>query len=148
MNQRILAITLLAAVTTSVAAGLYAFGILPGSRTISNEGTLKAIGVSIYWESSCQTNVTSINWGLVEPGSSQNVHVWIRNEGNVPVTLTMTKSNWSPSAASTFMTVSWNRNNYVLGSGNTVEAIISLVVDADVVDITDFSFDITIIGTE
>ena len=46
------------------------------------------------------------------------------------------------------MTVSWNRNNYVLGSGNTVEAIISLVVDADVVDITDFSFDITIIGTE
>lgn len=148
MNQKILALTFLAAVTTSVAAGLYAFGILPGTRTISNEGTMKAIGVSVYWESSCQTNVTSINWGLVEPDSSQNVRVWIRNEGNVPLTLTMTKSNWSPSSASTFMTVGWNRNNYVLGSGSTVEAIITLVVDGDVAGITDFSFDLTFIGSE
>ncbi len=148
MNQKILALAFVVTMTTSLAAGLYAFGILPGTRTISNEGTLKAIGVSVYWESSCQTNVTSINWGLVEPASSQNVRVWIRNEGNVPLTLTMTRSNWSPSAASTFMTVSWNRNNYVLGAGNTVDATISLGVDSDVTGITDFSFDLTIIGTE
>lgn len=148
INQKIFAVALLAAVTASIATGLFVFGILPGSRTIRNEGTLKAIGVSVYWENSCENNVTSINWGLVEPGSEHDVRVWIRNEGTVPVTLSMTTGNWSPSAASAHITVGWNRDSYGLGSGNLVEAVITLSVSQEITDVTDFSFDITIVGTE
>lgn len=148
INQKIFAVALLVAATVSIAAGFFVFGILPGSQIIRNEGTLKAIGVSVYWESSCTNNVTSINWGLVEPGSEHNVHVWIRNEGTVPMTLSMTMDNWDPSLASMYITVGWNREAYVLDLGEALEAIITLSVSNDISDITSFSFDITIAGTE
>jgi len=101
--------------TMAVSAVFLTSGLLFGTRTINNGGTVNAIGVGVYWENACTNKVTTINWGALEPGSTQTVTVYIKNEGNIPMTLNMTKGNWNPATASTFITLSWNREGSQIG---------------------------------
>jgi hypothetical protein len=89
-----------------------ALGALVATRRISNTGNLKAIGVGVCWDSSCTSAVSSIDWGALEPGVTKNFTIYVRNEGNVQVMLSMTTSNWNPASASSYITLSWNRENY------------------------------------
>lgn len=125
-----------------------ALGALVATRTISNTGYLKAIGVGVYWDSGCTSAVSSIDWGALEPGVTKNFTIYVRNEGNVQVRLSMTTSNWNPPSASSYITLSWNRENYVLTAGSVVSAVLTLSVSSSISGITSFSFDIIIAGTE
>jgi hypothetical protein len=125
-----------------------ALGALVATRTISNVGSLKAIGVGVYWDSSCTSAVSSIDWGALEPGVTKNFTIYVRNEGNVQVRLSMTISNWNPSSASSYIELTWNRENHVLTAGSVVSAVLTLSVSSSISGITSFSFDIIIAGTE
>jgi hypothetical protein len=123
-------------------------GALVATRTISNVGSLKAAGVGVYWDSSCTSAVSSINWGVLDPGSTKQVKVYIKNEGNAPLKLSMVVSNWNPSSASRYITLTWNLEGYLLNSASVVSAVLTLSVSSSVSGITNFSFDITISGAE
>jgi hypothetical protein len=125
-----------------------AVGAFVATRTISNVGSLKAVGVDVYWDSSCTNIVSSINWGELEPGYDKQVTVYIKNKGTVPLRLSMTVNNWNPPSASTYMTLSWNCEGYVLGAGSVISTVITLSVSSSISGITSFSFDIIITGTE
>jgi hypothetical protein len=84
----------------------------------------------------------------LEPGETVNLPVYIKNEGTVGVILNITTENWNPPKAFGNITLDWNREDYVLDSGEVTEAILTLTVSADVDGITSFSFDIIITGTE
>jgi len=114
------------------------------SRTFSNSGSLKGIGVGIYQYQNCTSPVSSFNWGTLDPGSKVNKTVYIRNEGNSPATLSMAASNWNPSSASSYMTLSWNYGGQTLNVGASIQVKFTLSVSATVSGITNFSFDITI----
>jgi hypothetical protein len=125
-----------------------ALGALVATRTISNYGNVSAVGVGVYWDSSCTNMVLSIDWGALEPGASVDKTIYIKNEGSLPVLLSLTTENWSPASASSYMTLSWTRESYVLNSGSVVQAVLTLSVSSGVSEITDFGFDIIISGTE
>ena len=125
-----------------------ALGVLVATRTISNTGNVKAIGVGVYWDSGCTNVVSSIDWGALEPGATIDKTIYVKNEGSVALTLSMSTDNWNPSSASSYMTLSWNRENYVLNPGSVVSAVLTLSVSSGISGITNFSFDITISGTE
>jgi hypothetical protein len=125
-----------------------ALGVLVATRTISNYGNVSAVGVGVYWDSSCTNMVLSIDWGALEPGASVDKTIYIKNEGSLPVLLGMTTEDWSPASASSYMTLSWTRESYVLNSGSVVQAVLTLSVSSGVSEITDFGFDIIISGTE
>jgi hypothetical protein len=125
-----------------------AFGAFVATRTISNVGSMKAIGVGVYWNSGCTSAVSSIDWGVLEPGVTKNFTIYVRNEGNVQLKLSMTTSNWNPASASSYITLSWNRENYVLPAGSVVSAVLTLSVSSSISGVTSFSFDIIITGTE
>jgi len=120
---------------------------LQTSRTVSNAGTVKAIGVGVYWNNECTDPLSSIDWGILEPGSSKNVTCYIRNEGNSVSTLSMYASNWSPSNASDYLTLSWDYGGQSINPDDVVQVTFTLSVDASIDGITSFSFDITIVGS-
>jgi len=146
-KKALVALTLTVAILVAGAVILTS-GILSGSFIMHSAGNLKSIGVSVYWEQSCTSEVTSINWGNLNPGDTVSVTVYIKNEGNVAVELSMTTDNWDPSSASTYLTLSWNRQGFVLDSGEVVQATFTLSVSPDVQDVTTFSFDIIVTGVE
>ena len=116
-------------------------------KTISNVGSVKAIGVGVYWDENCTSEVSSINWGIIEPGSSKNVTVYIRNEGNSAASLTMNVSNWNPSNASDYMDLSWDYQRQDINVSEVLEVAFTLVISSEIQGITSFSFDIVIVGS-
>jgi len=111
---------------------------------ISNQGALKTIGVGVYWDAALTNKVSSIDWGILEPGSNVNKTVYIRNEGNTAATLSLTTSNWSPSNASNYLTLTWNYGGQTLNVNEAIQVKLTLSALSSVTGITNFSFDITI----
>jgi len=125
-----------------------ALGVLVATQTISNTGNLSAVGVGVYWDSSCNNAVLSIDWGALDPGATVDKTIYIKNEGTLAVLLDMTTDNWDPASASSYISLSWNRENYELDPGSVIQAVLTLSVSSSVSEITNFSFDIVITGTE
>jgi hypothetical protein len=117
------------------------------SRTVSNAGTVKTVGVGVYWDNECTNVLSSVDWGVLEPGASENVSCYIRNEGSSVSTLSMYTSNWSPSNASGYLSLSWDYGGQSIDVDEVVRVTFTLSVDAGIEGITSFSFDITIVGS-
>jgi len=116
------------------------------SKTIPNVGSVRAVGVGVYWDAALTNQVSSIDWGVLDPGSNKNFTFYIRNEGNSAVTLTMNTANWNPPTASNYMTLTWNYSGQSLNAGATIQVKLTLSVSASVTGITSFSFDINIVA--
>jgi hypothetical protein len=114
---------------------------------LSNYGTVKTVGVGIYEDAGLTTPMTAINWGALDPGSEKTITVYVRNEANTAVTLSMVTSNWIPSTASNYITLSWNYNGQTVAAGGSVAVTLTLTISSNVNGISSFSFDIIITGT-
>ena len=122
---------------------IYAYGFYTVERRITAAGKIKALGVGIYWDSNCTEEVTSINWGTVEPNSTTNETVYMRNEGNVDATLYLSTENWDPPGVETFITLGWNYTDSLLAPDEVI--VVDFILEiANITGITSFSFDIII----
>ena len=119
----------------------------PTSSTISNVGGLKTIGIGAYWDKNLTDKVKWIDWGKIEPGAQNNVLIYFRNEGNSAVNLTRSTSNWNPSVASDYLTLSWNYTDQIIEAGENLQVTLTLSVSTNITGITEFSFDMIVIGT-
>jgi hypothetical protein len=86
--------------------------------------------------------------GNVSPDSTVTRTIYILNSGTIPVTLTMLADDWNPAAASSYLELSWNRQNYVLDAKDSLSATLTLSVPSDIADVTDFSCNVIFTGTE
>ncbi len=117
------------------------------SRTVSSTGTILTIGVGVYVDAICNTPLTSIPWGILEPGQSQDIVCFIKNEGSEESTLSMYTSNWNPSNTENYLDLSWDYSGMAINAGSVAQVTFTLDVDSAIQDISTFSFDITIVGT-
>jgi len=120
---------------------------LSSRRTISTYGTVNAVGVEVYWDYACTDSVSSVDWGKLDPGSTRDVTLYVRNEGTSTLILSMSTSNWDPSGASGYMTLNWDYGGQSISPDEVVQVTFTLSISANIEGITSFSFDITIIGT-
>jgi hypothetical protein len=149
-SRRKVATVILAAVAVITIAGLLlaqVTSITQSSSTLSNVGTVKAIGLGVYWDSGLTNRTTAINWGTLDPGTQKAFTVYIRNEGNSAITLSQSVSGWNPSALSNYLTLSWNYNGQTLNAGSSVQVTVTLTVSSSIAGITSFSFDLILIGS-
>lgn len=121
-----------------------AYAVTSSYVTLHNTGTVKGIGVGVYWDSGCTQQVTSIDWGLTDPGAVKNVTVYIRNEGNAPITLSLQTANWNPSNAPNYISLAWNYAGQTIAVNQAIGVVLSLSIASSVESIAAFSFDIII----
>ena len=143
INWRVLIFAILIGVVI-LSASIQAMSATQMSKTLSNSGSVKAIGVGIYQYQNCTSPVSSINWGVLNLGSNKNVTVYIRNEGNSVASLTLNTTNWNPSTASNYMTLTWNYSGQSLSVNQVIPVKFTLSVSSSISGITNFSFDTTI----
>jgi hypothetical protein len=149
MNSRRISVgALVALVATGLFLTLVTTGLLMSSQTVPTSGTISAVNVGVYSDSGCTLNLTSISWGTMSPGNSTTRTIYVKNTGTLPVTLTMTTSTWSPASASTYLSLAWNRESYVLAVGSSVAATLTLTASSSAGNITSYTFNIVITGTE
>jgi hypothetical protein len=118
------------------------------NKTISNVGTLKlSVDVGVYWDASFTNRTTTINWGTLNPGTTKSYSLYIRNEGNTDLTLSMSTTNWSPSPASSYVTLNWNYNGQTVNPNGYVGVTFTLTVSNNIAGVSSFSFDISLVGS-
>ena len=117
------------------------------SRTVARASSMSGVGAGIYWDQACANRTLSLDWGLVEPGSSSTMRVYVRNEYDSAVSLWMTASNWTPRIASEYMTLIWTYSGRTLSVNEVIPVDLILTIYPNVSGITDFSLDVVITST-
>ena len=139
---------IIAIAATGLFLTLLTTGLLMSSQTLQSSGTVTAVNVGVYSDSGCTQNCTSIDWGTIAPGNTTTRTVYVKNIGTLPITLSMTTGSWVPSNANTYISLSWNRGGTVLSVGQSTTATLTLSASSSAGNITSFSFNIVITGTE
>lgn len=147
MNKRkivLLCLTLIAgfALAFSILEPVFSAG--QSQKGLPGHGSIKAVGIGVYTDSSLSTAVSSIDWGMLEPGSSQNFTCYIRNEGNAVIVLTLSTTNWTPSSVSQLMTLNWNYANGSIAPNEVIKVTFTLSSSKSIPGITGFSFNTVI----
>ena len=62
----------------------------------------------LYWDQACTNEVASVVWGNVSPSATNTIVLYVRNEGNIPITLGKAMSNWEPSNAAMYIGLDWD----------------------------------------
>jgi len=145
MQKAVLGTIVAVAIIGMVASVL---AVLVASQTFNNAATIKTVGVGVYSDSSCTHKVMSLDWATLSPGENKTKTVYVKNEGSVRILLSMSVGNWTPLTAANYMSVTWNRQNSSLDAGYIVSANITLSISQSITGIVNFTFEITIIGTE
>lgn len=138
----------MAVVVLGVTAAMAALGALSNSKSLQSYGTVKTVNVGVYWNSGCTNATSTVNWGVLSPGTSSSVTLYVRNEGSAAVRLSLTTQNWNPASASSYMGLSWNREAQSVSAGTVAAAVLTVSVYSNVTGIANFSFDIVIAGVE
>jgi hypothetical protein len=111
---------------------------------ITAQGVIKTVGVDAYWDAGCTDEVMEIDWGTLEPGAQTDIRVYVKNQGNTPVTLSLSVDAWSPSEAQAYMSVDWDYDDSPLGPDTAIPITLMLAVSVDITGITAFSLQIVI----
>ena len=109
-------------------------------------GSIKGVGLGVYWDPECTNASSSLDFGLLAPGSSKNFNLYLRNEGDLDLNLSMTSENWDPAGAIDYLTLTWNREGQQISPEGVIGCVITLSVSEDIQGISSFSLDIIISG--
>ena len=142
--QRVVAGTGIAIVAILMMAT--AIAVNQPSTTVSHNGEIQTLNVGVFQDSTCTQVLSTLNWGTLKPGTSANRTVYVKNTGNTALTLNMTVTTWNPSVAASYITLTWNRQSFVLAGGNSVPALLVLSVSANVNGFTGFQCTTIIAG--
>jgi len=107
-------------------------------------GLVKSINVGVYLDANCTIQVGGIDWGLMEPGENITREVYLRNEGNVEVVLSIWAANWSSPEVEEFMDFSSDYQDSPVGVANKIPLKLILHLSPDIKEIETFGFDIII----
>ena len=138
---------IIALATTGIFLTLVTAGII-ATQTISSDGTITTVNIGVFSNSDCIENCTEISWGSLFPSNSTSKIVYVKNTGNVPITLSMTANSWVPTNADDYLTLEWDQEGSVLNVGDSVAANIILTAAEFTGDLQNFTVDIVIAGAE
>ncbi|MDG6223201.1 MAG: hypothetical protein IAX21_02410 [Candidatus Bathyarchaeota archaeon] len=103
-------------------------------------------GLNVYGDSSCTALISSLPWGNIVPGGTITNTVYVKNEGNVPLTLTLDTTSWNPSNAPNYISLRWDYNGQALEPNQSVRVRLMLTVSQSVNGIENFNFEIVVNG--
>jgi hypothetical protein len=123
------------------------FALLTIQKDLPASGSIKGVGVGIYSDLTCNNPKSSIDFGVLEPGSQKDFPFYLRNEGNTDLSLSMTSNNWDPVEAEDYLSLTWDREGQQTYPGQVVRCVLTLSVSEDIHDISNYIVTITITAT-
>jgi hypothetical protein len=100
---------------------------------------------NVYADPACTILATSLNWGNCSPGSVHHNILYMFNDQDLNVSLSMNTTSWSPAIAQIYITESWNYTDGTMMLPHSIEAVdIVLNISQNIVNVTDFSYNTNI----
>ena len=110
-------------------------------------GEIRAVGVDIFSDFSFNNRLSSIDWGILEPGAIKYIECYVQNKRETATILTLETDNWTPPESKKHITLTWNYNNQRLEIDEIIRITFILSVSINIQGISGFSFDIIVIGS-
>lgn len=110
---------------------------------IGSKGVIKTYQIGAYFDSACNSKISFIDWGMIEPGSVINTTFYIRNEGNVPTTISLSTTDWQPVIASTYISLTGDCDGRTMQPQDVFITTFTLTVSS-ATNISDFTVNIII----
>lgn len=143
------------AVGISILIAIVAFAALAATYpemvevTFQSSGVIKTADFKVYYDEDCQNPVGSIDWGMIEPGFSKNITIYVKNNGNTPLVISINTSDWQPPIAEKYINISLIAEQPIVHPKTVAREAINLYVSKDMQEIiTYFNCTITIVGVE
>lgn len=111
----------------------------PSLRSVS---AIEASSLNVYWDPALLEPADSIDWGMLRPGETKNVTVYIVNETPRPVNLTLGTTRWDPPEASGEIGLAWTHEGRLMLPRGVAETDLSLSVPPGISGVETFSFTI------
>jgi hypothetical protein len=125
------------------------FEFLRLKSPVANVSAVDVSGsIGVYWDAGCSNRTSSIDWGVLSVGESKSVVVYVGNEGNETVFLTMKTSNFLPAGASDYLSPTFNCTGHKIKVGDVLEVTISLFVSPTTNGNLTLSFDMVFEGNK
>jgi len=136
-------------VIVALALSLTTYAAISTSQNVSSNGQVStSANLGVYSNSACTTPLSSISWGNLTAGGTSTQTIYVKNTGSgLALTLSMGTSNWTPTTANGPITLTWNQGGTRLNPGQSVAAALTLTASSTIADVTSFSVQITITGT-
>jgi len=116
--------------TVLASSNLYAL-VLRKSPVPSASAVETGPSIGVYWDQGCTQSVDSISWGTLQVGGTQEVDVYVRNEGSDAFNLALAAQDWQPGNAYDWLSFSWSCGSATVGPGQVVEVALTLGVASD-----------------
>ena len=111
---------------------------------IQGGGVIRTVGLEAFMDSDLTIKATAIDWGLMSPGGSSNVTLYLKSSSTIPAEIMFSTENWEPSAAQPFFNLTWNYKNQLLSPNQVIPVIFTLRVNENITGVTTFTFDLII----
>ena len=128
-----------------IAFALIAISIYTGIIYAINPLVLHNSG-TIQTSPEITSDVTAMAWGTLVPGEVKTMTVNFKATNGETVTISYTTANWLPTEAATFMSISWDYLGQEI-STNWFPVTFTLAVSQDIIDISNFTYDIMVTAT-
>lgn len=145
--QKLSTAVVVAIIATGILLTATTIGLLSTTQEVPFEGTITTLNVGVFLDPDCAQNCTSMSWGGVYAGDTENKKIYVKNTGNAPIELSMTISDWEPESANGPISMTWNKENYVLEPEQVIEATLTLTILENTDGISDFGYKMLITGT-
>lgn len=125
----------------------YGYSLMTSMVNIPNIGVYVSPNIWVCSDSAATQNLTGISWGAVRVSTAYTKQTYVKNVGNVNVTLTFMETNWNPTTAFNAMTLTTNYASQILKPGDILPIIFTLTIGSSNLGISTFSFDLRVTGS-
>ena len=105
------------------------------------------VEIDIYIDQACTQTLTNIVWGEIEAGDSCSETIYVKNNGETGVVLSLETENWTPSDLLDYITLEWDYDGASISPGQVETIVLNLSVSGSAPPMSSFNFDIVIIGS-
>jgi len=127
----------------SFSAVALVYSLQMGVFRVATRGILGHVDIGFYTNKDCTAPLEYIDWGILLPGSSKSHTIYLRNEGNVGLALTINMTNITPLDISKYISLTTDYDGHTLSPNQVVALPLTLNIASDA-QAGDFSFDIEI----
>lgn len=136
------AITILLVLLASTVTGIF---YLYSQTKISTTGIIATLNVEVYKDQACTTPCTNLDWGMLYPNTSTARVIWVKNKGNINMTIILTRDKLSPPDAQ-LLELSYDFDTTEYMKPNEIRRIIINLYTPPTVTFVTFTFDIIVTG--
>lgn len=141
---RLRALILLAIVFSSIGATAYA--VMTYTASLQTNGTSGQVAIGLFSDSGLTQPFSVYGWGNIIPGQTLSRIVYVKNTGNIGVTLNVLYV-WTNATQAQYFTTSSNYAGQTISAGSSIPVTINLLAGADLSKVPTWAFRIDFVAS-